>query len=71
MKAEGSKCVKFESDLRLEIKQFIGYQEICQFSMLVKVFISMMKIVMPNLLTTRFLVRRRVGIRIEENLMGP
>lgn len=25
---EGSKCIKFESDLRLEIKQSIGYQEI-------------------------------------------
>lgn len=26
--AEGSKCIKFESDLRLEIKQGIGYHEI-------------------------------------------
>ncbi|XP_058775359.1 uncharacterized protein LOC131649621 [Vicia villosa] len=29
------KCVKFESDLRPKIKQFIGYQEIFQFSVLV------------------------------------
>jgi len=33
--AEGSKCVKFEGGLHPEIKQFIGYQEIHQFSMLV------------------------------------
>jgi hypothetical protein len=33
--AEGSKCVKFESGLRPQIKQFIGYQEIRQFSVLV------------------------------------
>jgi hypothetical protein len=33
--AEASKCVKFESGLRPEIKQFIGYQEIRQFSVLV------------------------------------
>ena len=28
VEAEGSKCVKLESGLHLEIKQFIGYQEI-------------------------------------------
>lgn len=33
--AEGSKCIKFESGLRPEIKQDIGYQEIHQFSVLV------------------------------------
>lgn len=33
---EGSKCIKFESGLRPEIKQFIGYQEIHRFSVLVK-----------------------------------
>jgi hypothetical protein len=33
--AEASKCVKFESGLRPEIKQFIGYQEIRVFSVLV------------------------------------
>ncbi|XP_058772134.1 uncharacterized protein LOC131645962 [Vicia villosa] len=33
--AEGSKCVKFKSGLRLEFNQFIGYQEICRFSVLV------------------------------------
>lgn len=26
--AEGSKCIKFESELRLEIKQVVSYQEI-------------------------------------------
>ncbi|XP_050895511.1 uncharacterized protein LOC127102149 [Lathyrus oleraceus] len=31
----GSKCIKFESGLRPEIKQFIGYQKILQFSILV------------------------------------
>ncbi|XP_058727103.1 uncharacterized protein LOC131598532 [Vicia villosa] len=30
-----SKCIEFESGLRPEIKQFIRYQEICQFSALV------------------------------------
>lgn len=29
--AEGSKCVKLESELRPEIKYFIGYQQIHQF----------------------------------------
>jgi hypothetical protein len=33
--AEVSKCLKFENGLRLEIKQFIGYQQIRQFSSLV------------------------------------
>ncbi|XP_050915353.1 uncharacterized protein LOC127130377 [Lathyrus oleraceus] len=33
--AEGSKCVKFENGLRPEIKEFIGYHEICRFSVLV------------------------------------
>lgn len=33
--AEESKCIKFESGLRPEIKQFIGYQEIRQFPVLV------------------------------------
>lgn len=33
--AEGSKFIKFESGLRLEIKQFIRYQEIHQFFVLV------------------------------------
>lgn len=32
---EGSKCVMFENGLRPEIKQFIGYQEIHCFSLLV------------------------------------
>jgi hypothetical protein len=32
---EVSKCLKFENGLRLEIKQFIGYQQIRQFSSLV------------------------------------
>lgn len=27
VEAEGSKCVKFESNLRPEIKKFIGYQK--------------------------------------------
>lgn len=31
VEALGSKCVKFKSGLRLEIKQFIGYQEIYRF----------------------------------------
>lgn len=30
----GSKCINFESDLHSEIKLFIGYQEICHFSVL-------------------------------------
>jgi hypothetical protein len=33
--AEGSGCIKFESGLQPWIKQFIGYQKICQFSVLV------------------------------------
>lgn len=33
--AEESKCIKFESGFRLKIKQFIGYQEIHQFPVLV------------------------------------
>ncbi|XP_050908642.1 uncharacterized protein LOC127122334 [Lathyrus oleraceus] len=33
--AEGSKCVKFESGLCPEIKQFIGYQEISCFLVLI------------------------------------
>ena len=33
--AEVSKCLKFENGLRPEIKQFIGYQQIHQFSSLV------------------------------------
>lgn len=32
---EGLKCVNFESGLYFEIKQFIGYQEIHSFSVLV------------------------------------
>ncbi|XP_050920261.1 uncharacterized protein LOC127137897 [Lathyrus oleraceus] len=36
--AEESKCIKFESGLRPEIKQFIGYQEILQFPVLVNKF---------------------------------
>ncbi|XP_050918830.1 uncharacterized protein LOC127136295 [Lathyrus oleraceus] len=32
--SEGSKCIKFESGLRPEIKQNIRYQEICRFSVL-------------------------------------
>ncbi|XP_050890061.1 uncharacterized protein LOC127095408 [Lathyrus oleraceus] len=35
VEAEVSKCIKFDNGLRLEIKQFIGYQEIRQFSVLV------------------------------------
>ncbi|XP_050919188.1 uncharacterized protein LOC127136699 [Lathyrus oleraceus] len=35
VEAEMSKCIKFENGLHLEIKQFIGYQEIRQFSVLV------------------------------------
>ncbi|XP_050918381.1 uncharacterized protein LOC127135791 [Lathyrus oleraceus] len=35
VEAEVSKCIKFENGLRPEIKPFIGYQEIRQFSMLV------------------------------------
>lgn len=35
MGAEASKCVKFESGLRPEIKQLIGHQEIHQFLVLV------------------------------------
>ncbi|XP_050877136.1 uncharacterized protein LOC127080888 [Lathyrus oleraceus] len=33
--AEGSKCIKFESELHPEIKQDVGYHEICRFSVLV------------------------------------
>ncbi|XP_050915840.1 uncharacterized protein LOC127130929 [Lathyrus oleraceus] len=33
--AESSKCINFESGLHPKIKQFIRYQEICQFSILV------------------------------------
>ena len=33
--AEGSKCIKFESGLRPEIKQRIGYREIHHFCVLV------------------------------------
>lgn len=33
--ADGSKCIKFKSDLRLEIKQGNKYQEIRRFSVLV------------------------------------
>lgn len=36
VEAEGSKCVKFESGLHPEIKQFIGYQEIRRFLVLMK-----------------------------------
>lgn len=32
---EKSKCIKFKNGLCPKIKQFIGYQEICQFSLLV------------------------------------
>lgn len=32
--AEGSNCIKFESELRPKIKQGIGYQKILQFFML-------------------------------------
>lgn len=35
VEVEGYKCIKFESGLYPEIKQFIGYQEILQFSTLV------------------------------------
>lgn len=35
MAEEGSKCIKFERALRLEIKQSIRYQDIHQFSTLV------------------------------------
>ena len=35
VEAEGSKCIKFESDSRPKIKQFIGYQEIHRFLVLV------------------------------------
>lgn len=35
METERSKCVKFESGLRSKIKQFISYQEIHHFSVLV------------------------------------
>lgn len=35
VKAAMSKCIKFENELRLEIKKFIGYQEILQYSVLV------------------------------------
>jgi len=35
MGAEVSKCVKFKNGVRTEIKQFIGYQEVRQFSVLV------------------------------------
>lgn len=31
---DGSKCIKFKSGLRPEIKQGIRYQEICRFSVL-------------------------------------
>lgn len=34
VEAEGSKCTNFESGLRPKIKQIIGYQEICRFSVL-------------------------------------
>ncbi|XP_050885094.1 uncharacterized protein LOC127088221 [Lathyrus oleraceus] len=33
--AKGSKCIKFKSGLRLEIKQFIKYQEFRQLSVMV------------------------------------
>lgn len=33
--AEGLKCIKFESELHPEIKQDVGYHEICRFSVLV------------------------------------
>ncbi|XP_058742151.1 uncharacterized protein LOC131614605 [Vicia villosa] len=36
--AEGSKCVKFENGMHPEIKQFIGYQWILHFSVLVNKF---------------------------------
>lgn len=35
VESEGSKCIKFESGMHLEIKKFIRYQEIRQFSVLV------------------------------------
>lgn len=35
VEVEVSKCIKFENGLRPEIKQFIGYQKIRQFSVLV------------------------------------
>lgn len=35
VEAEMSKCIKFENGLHPEIKQFIGYQEIRQFFVLV------------------------------------
>lgn len=35
VEVEGSECLKFESGLCLEIKQFIDYQEILRFSMVV------------------------------------
>lgn len=37
--SKGSKCIKFKSGLRPEIKQGVGYQEICWFSMLVNKYI--------------------------------
>lgn len=36
METKGSKCVKFKSGVRPKIKQFISYQEIRHFSVLVK-----------------------------------
>ena len=35
VEVEGLKCIKFETDLHPEIKQFIGHQEIRRFSTLV------------------------------------
>lgn len=64
---EGSKCIKFENRVRLEIKQGINYQEIRRFPTLVNKCKFMMRTTGLVLLTTRVLVRGKERICLREN----
>lgn len=65
--AEGSKCIKLESDLRPKIKQDIGYQEIRRFFVLENKCRIYNEDGEAGLLTIRVLVRRKKRIRIVGN----
>lgn len=70
MEVEGLKCVKFESELCPKIKQFIGYQEIFKFSVLVNKCRIYNEDSRGRSAQYKMLVWRRAGTRTVVNLMG-
>ncbi|XP_050897626.1 uncharacterized protein LOC127104483 [Lathyrus oleraceus] len=67
---EGSKCIKFDSGLCLEMKQFIKYQEIRQFSVLVNKCKTFSEDSCAISAHYKSISKKKMEVKPFENLMG-